>query len=207
MRLFAVALILLLAGCSAPHAAKTSVAASTATATHAQAAAGAASEAARLPAVFHTQGVFGPEAETKVSGTITATSHNITLEFQVDPGATALVAELVWHDAASDLDLAIQGPEFCKVPITQVPQCLANAFFGDASGTGMWRSEGGLPGQGDSPVSIRLSAQDVASAGCREECTWGLQAWAKATPGVQFDLYASVFYGTQPADGYTAVPA
>jgi hypothetical protein len=155
--------------------------------------------------LFHIAGRMGVEAESKVAGFFSPGTANTTLQFQVHSGATGIVAELAWPDAASDLDLQLFSPSFCP-RITQ-PTCPVNGYFGNTTGTGTWRNEGGSVGHGDSPARLRLGQAEVAASCPAEACRWQLAAWAKLTAGTSFDLYATVFYGGAPPANYTAVPS
>ena len=134
-------------------------------------------------------------------------SRNTTLEFEVGRNATAIVAELAWADGASDLDLLLVAPHYCNGPVESFPVCIAKAFVGDPAGTGVWRSDGGLPGQGDSPAGIQVASAEWQAFDCADHtsCTWGASVSAKATAGAAFHLYATVFYGEEPPQGYTAI--
>lgn len=101
------------------------------------------------------------------------------------PGAAAVVVELVWDDALQDLDLQVVPPG-CDTTLTA---CLL--------------ADGGAPGQGDRPV--RIEVQDEAVLGPGGE--WRFTAWAKNAVNASFTIYATVFWGAEPPEGFSAVPA
>jgi hypothetical protein len=105
--------------------------------------------------------------------------------FNVQPGATAIVAEMRWADATQDLDLELLAPS-----------CDPNTGDG-----GCIFVDGGTIGRGDSPVRFVLTDAALLAM----DSDWGVAVWAKNAVQVPFEAAITVFYGGMPADEYTAM--
>jgi hypothetical protein len=139
-------------------------------------------------------GAMGAEAESWLAGNTHPDSHNTSLPFEMRVGATGLVAELAWDDAASDLDLHVRSHVDCiERPTPEFVACEVDSTLLDPTGSGTWRADGGMPGAGDSPIRFVLTQDDLALYPCKESCDWQLQVWAKATPGTDFRVAVTVF--------------
>jgi hypothetical protein len=189
--------LLALAGCAAPAPAAEPEVAAPAT----------APAPAAWRQVYLDEGSLGADALSWVAGNVNPQSHNWTLPFEVTPQATGLVAELDWDDDASDLDLQVASHIGC--PERSTPDfvaCVLDEYVLDGDGSGSWRKDDGMPGDGDSPVVIVLSEDDLHLYPCKQDsCDWATHVWAKATPGTGFRIAVTVFYGEAPPAGYTAL--
>ncbi len=160
--------------------------------------------------VFHQSGFMGMEVANSLYGPTDPDTYNETMDFLVRKDAVAIIVELAWADTKADLDLFILSPGNCPYSATQPAKllpCIINGYYGDPSGTGVWREDGGVPGQGDSPARVSVTADEWEPFWCSgARCDFEAITWVKASTGTDFDFYASVFYGEPPAEGYSAIP-
>lgn len=134
------------------------------------------------------------------------------MAFPVQPGAKNIVVELVWKDSVQDIDAVLGSFNDCFVtkpsPVDST-LCSAQSLQYDGSG-GTWWNQAGHAGTPDSPSVIRADAKHIAPWMCGQpdlNCTWYAQAWNKdIVTGLDFEIYATVFYAKDAPAGYTAVP-
>lgn len=119
--------------------------------------------------------------------------------FDVGGTLQGIVVELVWEDAAFDLDLELNAPD----AQTHVPPAVKGTTPALRSGH-WWFADAGTPGAPDGHAALRIV--DAAPLALSGTWTWSVLPKGPAH-GVAFTVLVTLFYDAPPAEGFTAVGA
>lgn len=138
-------------------------------------------------------GASTPAGASVCCVSVAPVNENADQTFDVDVALQGIVVEVVWTDAAFDLDLLVTAPDYDVAPAPPEP------YTGHR-----WEALGGAPGQPEGHTTIAITeAEALALLG-----TWNMHVSAKGPANAaSFALYVSLFYDEAPASDYTAVPS